>query len=111
MTAEQRDRLAGIASRMRTRATVQAGSEVSSLSSYRSLTGYAAEIEACIAEPAEAQPACRVTVTTIVLRECRMCGTLTTNEVTRLCEACSAAQAMAERLKARSDADRDGGAK
>jgi hypothetical protein len=72
---------------------------------------FAAEIESLLAEPAAPQPTVRATVMTIVLRECRMCGTLTTNEVTRLCEACSAAQAMAERLKARSVADRDGGAK
>jgi hypothetical protein len=51
---EQRERLAGIASRMRTRATVLAGGRAYT---YDSLCGFAAEIEACIAEPAAPQPA------------------------------------------------------
>ena len=91
MNQEQRERLAGIAERMRTVGRMAYPNPVW-------FADYAAEIEACIAEPAEAQPTCRATVTTIVLRECRICGTLTTNEVTRLCEACAAAQAMAARI-------------
>jgi hypothetical protein len=55
-----RDRLAGIASRMRMRATVQAGDHRphDEARHYHSLTGFAAEIEALLAEP-EAPPAVR----------------------------------------------------
>jgi hypothetical protein len=49
--------MAGIASRMRMRATVQAGGRDEAARHYHALIEFASEIEACIAELVEAQPA------------------------------------------------------